>query len=406
MRMRFMKGEQEHVLQGEMERMSKIVNCKSMTRLLRKEKEAVLVQLNVAKTEAKEVEQHSQVKQLLSRYADLFEPPTQLPPHRPQDHQITLLPNASPISVRPYRYPCSQKSEIEKIISELLANGVICPSISPFSSPVLLVKKKDGSWRLCVDYRALNTATVMDKYPILVVDELIDEVHGPAFFTKLDLRSGYHQIQMKEEDIPKTAFQTHSGHYEFLVMPFGLTNAPVTFRAVMKEVLREHLRKFTLVFFDDILVYSPFMQEHLKHLELVFEKLRRHCLKIKSSKCVFAVQQVEYLGHVISKRGVLVDPTKIQCVKQWPQPTTLKQLRGYLGLAGYYRKFVKGFGLIPKPLTDMLKKDGFVWSDSAVEAFEKLKEALMSTPVLAIPDFSKEFAIGSVMPLMGELELF
>ncbi|XP_024156291.1 uncharacterized protein LOC112164308 [Rosa chinensis] len=393
MRMKFNSDGKQHVLQGETNTQASVVSCKSMTRLLRKEREAVLVQLQAIHQDNHKQSVQPEIQDLVHKYSEVFENPTHLPPARWHDHKIELFPNTAAINVRPYRYPHSQKEEIEKIINELLDNGIIRPSVSPFSSPVLLVKKKDGTWRLCVDYRALNAATVKDKYPIPVVDELLDEVHGATIFTKLDLRSGYHQIRMDERDIGKTAFRTHSGHYEFLVMPFGMTNAPSTFQSVMNEVLRDFLRKFALVFFDDILVYSQTLEDHLKHLELVFERLQQHSLKVKESKCSFGVPKVEYLGHVISAAGVAVDPTKIECIQQWPQPKTLKELRGFLGLAGYYRKYVKSFGIIAKPLTDMLKKDGFHWTEPAIVAFEKLKQALISTPVLATPDFSKEFVI-------------
>ncbi|XP_050379620.1 uncharacterized protein LOC126796952 [Argentina anserina] len=393
MRMKFVKGGDLHVLQGETETKATLVSCKSMSRILKREREAVFVHLYSSSVNTHTTEVHPKVQHLLDNYAGLFEAPTQLPPARPQDHKITLGPNISAINVRPYRYPHSQKGEIEKIISELLDNGVIRPSVSSYSSPVLLVKKKDGTWRLCVDYRALNAATIKDKFPIPVVDELLDEIHGATIFTKLDLRSGYHQIRMCEADIPKTAFRTHSGHYEFLVMPFGLTNAPSTFQVVMNDVLGDFLRKCALVFFDDILIYSASLEEHLQHLKLIFERLRQHSLKAKASKCSFGVKQVEYLGHVISAQGVAVDPSKIECIKIWPQPKTLKQLRGFLGRAGYYRKYVQGFGMIAKPLTDMLKKDSFKWSEEAMAAFEALKHALISTPVLAFPDFTKEFVV-------------
>lgn len=198
---------------------------------------------------------------------------------------------------------------------------------------------------------------------------------------------------MQPADVNKTAFRTHSGHYEFLVMPFGLTNAPSTFQSLMNDILREYLRDFVLVFFDDILVYSADLETHLTHLEKVFVKLQQHSLKVKGSKCSFGTTQVEYLGHVVNAEGVAVDPSKIECIKQWKQPTTLKGLRGFLGLAGYYRKFVKNFGLIAKPLTNMLKKDSFVWSSAAEQSFIDLKAALIATPVLALPDFTKEFVL-------------
>lgn len=276
----------------------------------------------------------------------------------------------------------------------MLQTGVIRPSNSNFASPLIMVKKKDHTWRPCVDYRHLNALTLKSKYPLPIIDELLDELHGAAWFSKLDLRARYHQIRLREGDEYKTAFHSHHGHFEFTVMAFGLTGAPATFQAEMNRTLAPALRRFALVFFDDIRVYSKTLSEHLIHLHQVLQLLHDNNWKIKLSKCEFGQQRTQYLGHVISAGGVATDDSKISALREWPIPIDVTQLRSFLGLAGYYRKYVRNYGSISKPLTDLLRKhSAFLWTSDTQLAFDTLKAALIDAPVLALPDFSLPFIV-------------
>ena len=226
-----------------------------------------------------------------------------------------------------------------------------------------------------------------------MVDELLDELGGATWFSKLDLMQGYHQILMKETDIAKTAFRTHNGHYEFRVMPFGLCNAPSSFQATMNRLFQPYLRKYIVIFFDDILIYSQSVREHVLHLETAFRVLMKGKFTLKLSKCSFAQRQIEYLGHIVSGKGVQPVPDKIQAIQQWPPPRTARSLRGFLGLIGFYRRFIKGYAAMADPLSSLLTKEGFTWSPKASATFQNLKNSVTNAPALALPDFSKPFVV-------------
>lgn len=244
-----------------------------------------------------------------------------------------------------------------------------------------------------MDYRALNALTIKDKYPIPIVDELLEELKDSTIYSKLDLRSRFHQIRVNPNHTERTTFRTHQGHFEFLVMPFGLTNAPTTFQSVMNSIFSMYMRKFVIVFFDDILVYSSSVEVHVNHLKIVFELFRKNKLLEKLSKCSFGRDSMSFLGHIIAGDGVHPDHEKIKAMVGWLQPKTLKMLRGFLGLTGYYRRFIKEYASIASPMTDLLRKDNFKWGDEATISFERLKAAMVSAPVLGFPDFELEFTV-------------
>ncbi|GJZ67516.1 putative reverse transcriptase domain-containing protein [Tanacetum coccineum] len=317
-----------------------------------------------------------------------------LPPSRQVEFRIELVPGAAPVARAPYRLAPSELKELSDQLKELLEKGFIRPSSSPWGAPVLFVKKKDGSFRMCIDYRELNKLTVKNRYPLPRIDDLFDQLQGSSVYSKIDLRSGYHQLRIREEDIPITAFRTRYGHYEFQVMPFGLTNAPAVFMDLMNRVCKPYLDKFVIVFIDDILIYSKNKEEHEKHLKIILELLKNEQLFAKFSKCDFWLESVQFLGHVINNKGVHVDPAKVEAIRNWSAPTTPKEVRQFLGLAGYYRRFIEGFSLISKPLTKLTEKNKkYEWGTEEDEAFQTLKEKLCSAPILALPEGTENFVV-------------
>ena len=334
--------------------------------------------------------QNEDVKWIMNEYSDVFpaDLPKTLPPHRDVDFRIDLVPGSNPPAKAPYRMSSVEMDTVKETLDDLEAHGFIQPSTSPFAAPVLLVKKADGSMRMCVDYRDLNKITIKNKYPLPRIEDLFDRVHGAKWFSKLDLRSGYHQIRIHPDDVHKTAFTTRYGHYEYLVLPFGLTNAPATFMHLMQyNVLKPFIDKFVIVYIDDILIYSQTKEEHEQHVKLVLEALREHKLYAKGSKCEFFQRETSFLGHKITCDGIKMDPAKVQAVMDWPIPRNVKDVRSFLGLAGYYRKFIRGYSRISAPLNELTKKEkGFAWSSSEQQAFEEIKKQMCSAPVLITPD--------------------
>jgi hypothetical protein len=317
-----------------------------------------------------------------------------LPPDRDVQFSIELKPGTAPISRRAYRMPPMHLAELKKQLQELLEKGFIQPSSSPWGCPAIFVKKKDQTLRMCVDYRPLNEVTIKNKYPLPRIDLLFDQLAEAKVFSKIDLRSGYHQIKIKPEDIPKTAFTTRYGLYEYLVMSFGLTNAPAHFSYLMNSVFMPELDKFVVVFIDDILIYSKNEEEHAEHLRVVLTRLRDHQLYAKFSKCEFWLKEIQFLGHVLSAEGVSVDPSKIKDILDWKPPVSVHQVRSFLGMAGYYRRFIQDFSRIAKPITELLKNNvKFEWSSACEEAFQTLKKLLTTAPVLAQPNVEKPFDV-------------
>lgn len=330
-----------------------------------------------------------------------------LPPRREVDHKIELEPGARPPAMAPYRMAPPELEELRKQLTELLDKGMIRPSKAPYGAPVLFQRKHDGSLRMCVDYRALNKVTIKNKYPIPLIADLFDRLGVVLSFTKMDLQKGYYQVRIAEGDEPKTACITRYGSFEWTVMPFGLTNAPATFCTLMNKIFQPHLDKFVVVYLDDIVVYNNTLEEHAEHLRTVFRLLQENDLYVKKEKCSFAKEEVSFLGHIIGHGCLKMDGAKIKAIQEWEVPTKVTELRSFLGLVNYYRRFIQGYSRRAAPLTDLLKKNKtWEWSELCQKAFEDLKKAIMEEPVMALPDFAKtfevhtdasDFAIGGVL---------
>ena len=331
-----------------------LINAMTASKMLRKGCQGYLAFVVDRRQEGTRLEDIPIVKEFPDVFADDI---SGLPPDREVEFTIDLIPGTEPISIPPYRMSPAELRELKAQLEELLRKGFIRPSISPWEAPVLFVKKKDGSLPLCIDYRQLNRVTIRNQYPLPRIDELFDQLQGSRVYSKIDLRSGYHQLRVQESDVPKTAFRTRYGHYEFLVMPVGFTNAPAVFMDLMNRVFSPYLDKFVIIFIDDILVYSGSSEEHLEHLKIVLQTLRERELYAKLRKCQFWLDRVSFLGHVISVERVSVDPKKIEAVVNWKPPKNVLEVRSFLSLAGYYRKFVEGFSKIAAPLTKLTRKD-------------------------------------------------
>ena len=357
-------------------------------------------------------DQLSKARSVLNKWSDIFSKgPTDLGKTDLVKHSIKLT-DETPFKEPYRRIPPALFEEVCMHLKEMLDAGAIRESESPYSSNVVLVRKKDGSLRFCIDFRKLNSRTIRDSYNLPRIDDTIDTLIGAKYFSKLDLRSGYWQVEMNEDDKSKTAFSVDNlGFYECNRMAFGLTNAPATFQRLMERCMGELNLKECLIFLDDILVFSQNFEEHLERLEAVFSRLKQHGLKLKPSKCEFFKTKVTYLGHVVSESGVETDPDKISALASWPEPDNVKALRSFLGFTGYYRRFIRDYAKIVKPLNDLLvghptqksvskknKKKSSVpwkWGEAQKLAFNTLKEKLSSPPILAYADFSKPFILNT-----------
>ena len=323
-----------------------------------------------------------EVEPILAEFVDVVPEliPHGLPPMRDNQHQIDLVPGSVLPNKPAYRMSPKEHEELTRQVDELLNEGLIRESKSPCAVPALLVPKKDGSWRMCVDSRTVNKITIEYRFPIPRLDDLLDQLYGASIFSKIDLRSGYHQIRMREGDEWKTAFKTRDGLYEWMVMPFGLSNAPSTFMRFMNHILKPCIGNFVVVYFDDILIYSKNSMEHLEHLRQLFSILGEQRLFVNLNKCDFYVDRIIFLGYVVTKDGIEMDRSKIEAITNWPTPSSIHDVRSFHGLVCFYSRFIRGFSSIMAPITECLKGDKFKWTSVAEESFELIKKKVTEAP--------------------------
>lgn len=343
--MRITKGSTIHIIPLERNKTeSRILSAMQLDKGLKRGEMTFLATMK-EETSPFQMKAPKEIQEVLEEFKDVMPPelPKKLPPRREVDHEIELEPGAKPPAMGPYRMAPPELEELRRQLKELLDAGFIRPSKAPFGAPVLFQKKQDGSLRMCIDYRALNKVTIKNKYPIPLVADLFDRLAKARWFSKLDLRSGYWQVRIAAGDEPKTTCVTRYGSFEFLVMPFGLTNAPATFCTLMNKIFHPFLDKFVVVYLDDIVVYSDTLEEHVKHLRLVFQALKENQLYVKMEKCSFAQDEVTFLGHRIAEGKIYMDKSKVRAIAEWEPPKNVSELRSFLGLVNYYRRFISSY---------------------------------------------------------------
>lgn len=342
----------------------------------------------------KEQGRNARMKKLIEKYHSVFvdDLPDGLPPSRGVDHEIKTDENSSPPYRPPYQMSAAELQATKEYIAKHIRSGKLRPSRSPYGSPLFFVKQK-GELRAVIDYRALNLITKKNNAPIPRIDEMLDRLGQARVFSKMDLKTGFHQIRVKPEDIEKTAITTRYGLYEFLVMPMGLCNAPATFQSLTNEIFYDYMDDFIVVYIDELLVFSKNEEQHIHHLQLVLERLKRHSLYVGRKKCEFMTNSIEFLGLQVSEKGISVDESKLSAVKEWPTPKSVTEVRSFIGLMQFFRRFIRHFSEIAAPLTNLTKKGSGIhdWNSKCDQSFKLLKEKLTSAPILAPPDWTKPF---------------